>query len=173
MKKLVLILVLIASAGVLAEDNCKTLKSCADWATGKTGIKYELGKFEKRGLKIDKEFSLADGDADFLFNYILQNNDLIRLKRENGSYQIINAREMKEFQFPVVKAEEIPSTLDYFSVEFVLASKERVSNARIILKKALGKNGRLLEVTDAPKLQVLETGLQLNAIKLMINELNK
>lgn len=173
MKRFVLIFALMLSAGIHAEDNCKNLKACSEWATGRTGVKYELGKFEKRSLKMDKDFSLADGDADFLFNYILQNNDLVRLKRDNGTYQIINAREMKDFQFPTVKAEEIPSTLDFFTAEFTLGSKERVSNARTILKKYLSKNGRLLEVSDAPKLQVLETGLQLNAIKLMINELNK
>lgn len=173
MKRLFFISVLMMSASVFAEDNCKTLKACSEWATGKTGVKYDLGKLEKRSLKTEKDFSLNDGDADFLFNYILQSNDLVRIKRENGSYQVINTREMKDFQFPTVKPEEIPASLDYYSVEFSLSSKERVANARIILKKHLGKNGRMLEVSDSPKLQILETGVQLNAIRFVITELNK
>lgn len=173
MKQFFLVLSLLLSSIAMAADNCKTLKACSDWASGKTGAKYELGKLEKRGLKVEKDFSLNDGDADFLFNYLLQSNDLVRLKRDAGSFQIINVREMKDFQFPSVKVEEIPASLDYFTVEFTLANKERVANARTILKKLLSKNGRLLEVSDAPKIQVVDTGFQLSAIKFMINELNK
>lgn len=173
MRQLFLVLSLLISSVVMAEDNCKTLKACTDWVSGKTGAKYELGKLEKRGLKVEKDFSLNNGDVDFLFNYILQSNDLIRLKRDSGSFQVINLREMKDFQFPSVKAEEVPASLDYFTVEFTLADKERVANARTILKKLLSKNGRVLEVSDAPKIQVVDTGFQLNAIKFMINELNK
>lgn len=173
MKKLVLIVACSLTISALAEDTCKNLKACADWATAKTGIKYELGKLEKRGLKIEKDLVLEEGDADLLFNFILQSNELLRLKRENGTYQVINAREMKDFQFPTVKAEEIPATLDYFMVEFSLSNKDRARNARVLLKKFLGKNGRMLEVADAPKLQIVETGIQLNAIRSMLTELNK
>lgn len=166
---------LAVSSAVMAADeaNCKTLKACADWVSGKTGAKYELGKMEKRTLKMDKDFSMNDGDPDFIFNYIIQTNDLIRIKRENGAYQLIASREMKDYQFPVVKSEEIPASLDYFTAEFPLSNKERIANARLMLKKILSKNGRMLEVADAPKLQIIDTGFQLNVIKLMLNELNK
>lgn len=161
------------TTAIFAEDNCKTLKSCAEWVSGKTGVKYDLGKLEKRSLRLEKDFNMNVGDADFLFNYILQTNDMVRLKRESGQFQVINSREMKDFQFPAVKPEEIPATLDFYTVEFPMTNKERVANARIILKKQIGKHGRMLEVSDAPKLQILETGVQLNAIKVMITELNK
>lgn len=156
-----------------SEGNCKTLKSCADWATDKTGTKYELGKWDKRSLKQEKDLSLNEGNADFLFNFILQSNDMLRIKRENGNYQIIAIRDMKDFQFPVVKIEEIPAGLDFYTAEFSLSNKEKLTNAKLILKKLLSKNGRMLEIADANKLQIIDNGFQLNSIKMMINELNK
>jgi hypothetical protein len=156
-----------------AEENCKTVKSCSEWATFKTAKRYDLGKYERRSLKLEKDFSLKEGDADFIFNFILQSNDLVRLKRDNDSYQIIALKDIKDFQFPTVKAEEIPATMDYYTTEFSLGNAEKVKNALIILKKQMSKNTKILEVADAPKLQMVATGIELNAIKLIITELNK
>lgn len=80
---------------------------------------------------------------------------------------------LKDFQFPNVKVEEIPSSLDFYSAEFSLSNKDKVKNALLIIKKFLSKNGRVLEVADSPRIQVIDTGIHLNAIKLIINELNK
>lgn len=173
MKQILLISLFLCSFSIAAEDNCKTLKACADWASSKTGAKYDLGKWEKRSLKQDKDLSLNEGNADFIFNYILQTNDLFKVKRENGVYQIIAIRDMKDFQFPVVKTEEIPASLDFYTADFLLSNKEKVANAKLVLKKLLSKNGRMLEIADANKLQIVDNGFQLNMIKLMINELNK
>ena len=166
---------LTSSCALLASDdfNCKTVGSCAAWATHETSIRYQLDKFEKRTLKIEKDFSYKEGDVDFIFNYLLQSNDLVRVKRENALYQIVGMRDIKEFQFPSVKLEEIPSSMDFYTVEFPLSNKEKVRNALAIVKKYLSKNGRVLEVADAPKLQVIDSGINLITIKLLITELNK
>ena len=152
---------------------CKTLKSCADWASDKTSAKYELGKLEKRGVKLEKDFDLSEGDPDFLFAFILAQNDLVRVKRENGSYQVIPIRELKDFHFPLVKEEEILNSFDYYSIEFTFSSKEKVKNAMRIFKKYLTKNGKLLEVTDATKILVTDLGIQLQGFKSMAKELSK
>lgn len=175
MKHLLMFLLFTVSLNLFANtvvDSCKTLKSCSDWATNKTGVKYELGKLEKRSLKSEKEFNLGEGDTDFIFNFLLQSNDLVRLKRESG-YQVIAMKELKDFQFPTVPALEIPNSLDFYSTEFTLSNKEKVRNAILIIKKFTSKNGRVLEVADAPRIQVIDTGIHLNAIKLIINELAK
>jgi hypothetical protein len=168
-----LFIFLLSMSAFASEDNCKTLKSCSDWASGKTGAKYDLGKWEKRSLKQEKDLTINEGDSDFVFNFILQSNDLLRLKRENGAYQIIAIRDMKDYQFPAVKLEEIPASLDFYTAEFLLSNKEKVTNAKLILKKLLSKNGRMLEIADSNKLQIVDNGFHLNTIKLMISELNK
>ena len=172
MKYLLSLILLITSLNLVAEEPCKILKTCSEWATNKTGVKYELGKLDRRSLKLEKDFSLNDGDPDFIFNYLLQSNDLIRIKRESG-FQVIAMKDIKDFQFPSVKVEEIPASLDYFSVEFVLSNKEKVKNSLQVIKKFLSKNGRVLEVADSPRIQAIDTGIHLNSIKLIINELNK
>lgn len=64
--------------------------------------------------------------------------------------------------------------MDFFSVEFSLSDKERVRNSLLIIKKFLSKNGRVLEVANAPnKIHVIDMGINLNGIKLLINELEK
>jgi len=42
-----------------------------------------------------------------------------------------------------------------------------------ILKKFLSKNGRILEVTDAPKLQIVDTAASLLVIRQFAQDLNK
>jgi hypothetical protein len=172
MKFLLFFILLSTSSNILAEDPCSILKTCSEWATNKTGVKYDLGKLDKRSFKLEKDFSLNEGDPDFVFNYLLQSNDLVRIKRESG-FQIVAMKTLKDFQFPSVKVEEIPSSLDFYSAEFSLSNKDKVKNALLIIKKFLSKNGRVLEVADSPRIQVIDTGIQLNAIKLIINELNK
>lgn len=172
MKHLLIFLLLVANSSLHAEDPCKILKACSDWATSKTGVKYDLGKLDRRSLKLEKDFSLNDGDPDFIFNYLLQSNDLIRIKRESG-FQITAMKDIKDFQFPSVLVSEIPNSLDFYSAEFSMSNKEKVKNALLIIKKFTSKNGRVLEVADSPRIQVIDTGIHLNAIKLIISELNK
>ncbi|MFA6236831.1 MAG: hypothetical protein WC635_05835 [Bacteriovorax sp.] len=172
MKHFLLIVLLTMSSNIFAADLCKTVKSCSDWATNKTGVKYELGNLDRRNLKQEKDFNQEEGDADLIFNFLLQSNSLVRIKRESG-YQIIQMKDLKDFQFTPVKAEEIPPTLDFYSTEFSLSNKEKVKNALIIIKKFLSKNGRALEVADVPRIQVIDTGLNLIMIKSIITELSK
>ena len=170
------ILFLLMSYGISAfavEDICNNLKSCANWASDKTSAKYELGNLEKRTIKPNKDFLLTEGDPDFLFNFLLIENGLARVKRDNGAFQIILTKDLKNFQFPQVKIEEIPSTLDFYSVEFSFANKKIVKNAMQIFKKYLSKEGRLLEVADTPKILVTDIGIQLQALRAMAKELNK
>ena len=175
MKKILILILFTISIDLFAasvEDSCKILQACSDWVSNKTGAKYDLQKFDKRSLKLEKDFKLNEGDPDFLFNYILQSNDLVRIKRESG-FQIIAMKDLKDFQFPSINALEIPSNLDFYSVEFAFSNKEKVKNALLIIKKFLSKNGRVLEVANTPRIQVIDTGIHLNAIKLIVNELSK
>ncbi|MBC7539720.1 MAG: hypothetical protein H7281_12930 [Bacteriovorax sp.] len=172
MKQLLIFILFTTSLNLFAEDPCKILKTCSEWATNKTGVKYDLGKLDKRSIKLEKDFNLNEGDPDFIFNYLLQSNDLVRIKRENG-FQIVTMKEIKDFKFPSVLISEIPNSFDFYSAEFSLSNKEKVRNALLLIKNYLSKNGRVLEVADSPRVQVIDTGIHLNGIKLIINELNK
>lgn len=172
MKTLLVLLLLSMNSKLFAADSCKTLRTCSEWATSKTGVKYELGNQDRRNLKIEKDFNKEEGDADLIFNFILQSNSLVRIKRESG-FQIIQMKDLKDFQFTPVKAEEIPQSLDFYSAEFPLSNKEKVKNALIVIKKYLSKNGRALEVADVPKIQVMDTGVHLILVRSIIGEINK
>ncbi len=175
MKKYFLILSLIVYSitSTSAQESCSNLKSCVTWISDKTSAKYELGAQEKRTIKLNKDFVLSEGDPDFLFNFLLVENGLVRVKRENGAYQVIQAKDIKNFQFPLVKSEEIPNSLDYYSVEFSFSNKKMVKNAMQIFKKYLTKEGRLLEVADSPKILVTDVGIQLQTLRSIAKELNK
>jgi hypothetical protein len=171
---LILILVLVYSVPAFcAEAVCKNLKSCAEWATSKTSVQYDLGSLDKRSLKLEKDFVITEGDPDFIFNFLLLNSDLARVKRDNGTFQIVQTRELKNFHFSLIKEEEIPNTLDFYSVEFSFSNKAKVKNAMQVLKKYISKEGRMLEVADATKIMVTDIGIQLQALRSIAHELNK
>lgn len=172
MKYLLALVILLVTFESFAEVPCKTLKTCSEWASNKTGAKYDYGTLGGRSLKFEKDFDILEGESDFNFNYLLQANDLARIKREGG-YQIIAMKDLKDFKFPSVAITEIPSNLDFYTIEFSFSNKSKVKNALWVIKKFLSKNGRLLEVADSPQIQVVDTGIHLNSIKLVVNELNK
>ena len=78
-----------------AESSCKNLKACAEWATYRTAVKYDLGSLDRRSMKVEKEFTLDEGDADFNFSFVLLQNNMARIKSENGGFQVIQLRELK------------------------------------------------------------------------------
>jgi hypothetical protein len=167
------IFAIVSLPAIGAEDICNNLKSCAAWASDKTSAQYELGTLEKRTLKSNKDFLLTEGNPDFLFNFPLLENGFARVKRENGAYQIIQTKELKNFQFSLVKIEEIPSTLDFYSVEFSFSNKSVVKNAMQVFKKYISKEGRLLEVSNANKILATDIGIHLQLLRSIAKELNK
>jgi hypothetical protein len=172
-----LFLIIITFSTILpaisAEVICKDLKTCAEWAMDKTSTKYDLGTLAKRSMKVEKDFLISEGDPDFIFNFLLISNDFARIKRENGVYQVVTARDLKNFHFTQIKEEEIPNTLDFYSVEFTFSNKLKAKNAMQIFKKYISKEGRLLEVSEAPKILVTDIGIQLQALRSIAHELNK
>ena len=46
-------------------------------------------------MKIEKDFSFKEGNPDCIFNYLLQANYLVRVKRENSMYQIVVKKDIK------------------------------------------------------------------------------
>ena len=87
MKKVVtcsLFLMVFVHYSCLAKDECKQLKTCADFVGLLTGTKYQLGNFEKRSLRLDKGLALTAGNADQLFSYILEQNNFFRIKTPEG-----------------------------------------------------------------------------------------
>lgn len=172
MKEFIVFIIFAINFTAFAAESCKTLKACSEWATNRTASQYELGKYEKRSIKFEKDFVLTEGDADFMFNYLLHANDLARIKRENG-FQVIALKDLKDFQFPSIKESEIPATLDFYSTEFSLGNKEKVKNAVALIKKFKSTYGRVLEVAEGPKVVVIDTGIHLNIIKQIIEQLNK
>ena len=176
MRKTIILALNLASFDLLAQMSadsvCKNLKSCAEWVQKKTNVSYELGKFEKRSLKTEKEMDLSEGDPDALFSFILSQSEFTRIKRENGSYEIISLREIKDFTFPIVKDEKIRPSLDIQAAEFHFSNKIKLKNALIIVKKMISKNGRVVEASDGTKLFITDTGFQLFMFKNLISTLN-
>jgi len=128
MRNLLFLSLVLASFTINAEvPSCKILKSCAEWATNKTGNTYILGKYEKRELKVERDFDLSVGDPDFLFNYLLLQSEYGRIKREGSTFEIVSLRDLKDYKFPFIKDEELKASLDFYTYEVQFSNKERNS----------------------------------------------
>ncbi len=155
------------------ETVCKNLKQCVEWVSAKTSMKYKTGDLDRRSLKVEKELQTEGGDADFLFNYVLTQNDLFRVKIASDQYEILPMREFKGIHFQKPAKNDEISLLDFYTVEIEFQNKEKLKNATTILKKYLTKNGKIFEVAGANRLLVSDVGVQLYLIRLMANELNR
>jgi type II secretory pathway component GspD/PulD (secretin) len=175
MRKLIFLIFVCVSFCIFADESpfCKDLKTCAEWAASKTGLQYTLGNLGKRSIKLDKGFNLSEGDPDFIFSYILVQNDFARVKKDNGSYEVVAIRELKDYQFPKPAGDEIIQNLDYYSFEIKFSNHEKVKNAMQILKKYLSKNGKILEIAGADKVVITDMGIQLFLLKHLANDINR
>jgi len=152
-------------AMALDSSICKNLKSCAEWNQSKTGFIYDLGKLERRAMKVDKSLLLNDGNADLFFTYILLESDMTRIKRENGTFEIISLRDVKKYTFPFLKPEEARLNFDFYNMSFSFPSKEIAKNAAVLMKKYSSKHGRVYEATESNKVEVTDIGVVLGVFQ--------
>ncbi len=174
MKNLKLISIFfLLTISVFAKDECKQLKSCADYVTILTGSKYELGKFEKKSLKVDQNLKLTNGNAEQLFVYILEQNNFFRVATSDGKYRILDKKEFQSIQFPKVMNGQIQFTLDFFTFEYTIKNSPLKDMLISIAKKNISKNGRVLENAGDDVITLVDSGANLNKIVGLLNELDK
>ncbi len=152
---------------------CKNLKSCAEWNQSKTGFIYNLGKLERRTMKVDKAFNLDEGNPDLLFTFILLESDMTRIKRDNGTFEIVSLREVKNYSFPSLKPEEARLNFDFYNMSFTFNSKENAKNAASMMKKYSSKYGRVFEATEGNKVEVTDVGVVLGIFQQIASAINK
>lgn len=155
------------------ESRCKTVKTCIQWVSSKTGATYNPTKMDGRSLKTEKDLDLDSGDADALFGYLLNQSEMARVKRDNGSYDIVNARDLKEITFPIVKAENLQGNFDFTAMEFSYSNEKKAKNAMLVLKKYISKFGRIVQSSDGSKIFVTDTGYSLIGLKEIAESLNR
>ncbi len=161
------------SFSIIAKDECKQLKSCADYVTILTGSKYDLGKFEKKSLRVDQNLKLTNGNAEQLFVYILEQNNFFRVATSDGRFRILDKKEFQSIQFPKVISGQIQFTLDFFTFEYAIKNPPLKDMLISIAKKNISKNGRVLENAGDDIITLVDSGANLNKITGLLNELDK
>ncbi len=164
---------LLIFINAFAKDECKQLKSCADYVGVMSGAKYELGKFERKSLRTDAAIKITNANADQVFSYILEQNNLFRVQVQDKVYRIVDKREFETFQFPKVDTHNIRYTLDFVTYEFQVKDPSLKTMLMVIAKKQISKNGRVLENVGESKLTIVDYGANVLKIAGMLNELDK
>lgn len=175
--KLMTLLFLISlgflQTSVWAKDECKQLKSCAEFVGLMTGAKYDLGKFEKKSLRSDPNLKMTNGNAEQVFLYILEQNNLFRVATQDNHFRIVDKKEFNLFQFPKVETANIRHTLDFVTYEYVVKDPTLKLMLMGIAKKQISKNGRVLENIGESKLTLVDNGANVLKIVGMLNELDR
>lgn len=161
------------SFSTFSKDECKQLKSCADYVGVLTGSKYDLGKFAKKSLRVDPAIKLTNGNADQLFAYILEQNNLFRVTTASGTYRVMDKREFQSFQFPKVEGEFVRYTLDFVSYEYNVKVADLKDMLLAVAKKNVTKNGRVLENVGDNKITLVDNGANINKLVGLFSELDR
>jgi len=157
----------------LALGECKQLKTCADYVALQTGVKYDLGKFEKKSLRVEQQFKMTSANADQLFVYLLEQNNLFRVATADGNYRILDRKEFQSFQFPKIDVQNLKFSFDFYTFEYSIKTEDSKSMLLMIAKKMISKNGRVLENVGENKITLVENGANLHRIIGVFNELDK
>ena len=138
-----------------------------------TGAKYDLGKFEKKSLRSDPNLKMTSGNAEQVFLYILEQNNLFRVATQDNHFRIVDKKEFNLFQFPKVETANIRHTLDFVTYEYVVKDPTLKLMLMGIAKKQISKNGRVLENIGESKLTLVDNGANVLKIVGMLNELDR
>lgn len=158
---------------VLAKDECKQLKPCAEFVGLMTGSKYDLGKFEKKSLRTDPTIKMTNGNAEQIFVYILEQNNLFRVATTEGNYRVVDKKEFESFQFPKASGNNVRYTLDFVTYEYSVLVPELKAMLIAMAKKNISKNGRVLENVGDNKIILVDSGANINKLVGLFSELDK
>lgn len=162
----------LLSFNTLALGECKQLKTCAEFVGLQTGVKYDLGKFEKKSLRQEPQFKMTSANADQLFVYLLEQNNLFRVATADGNYRILDRKEFQSFQFPRVQA-PVKFSFDFVTYEYEVKVTDLKSMLMVLAKKNLSKNGRVLENVGENKITIVDNGANINKLIGLFQEIDK
>lgn len=173
MKILITAILFTSFSTAFAKDECKQLRSCADFVGVMTGTKYDLGKFEKRSLRNDPSIKMTKGNAEQVFLYILEQNNLFRVATQDNGFKIVDKKEFETFQFPRTEAGNVKYTFDFVTYEYAVKDPSLKTMLMTIAKKMISKNGRVLENIGENKLTLVDSGANINKLHGILNELDR
>lgn len=163
---------ILFSFNSFALGECKLLKTCADYVALQTGAKYELGKFEKKSLRVEQQFKMTSANADQLFVYLLEQNNLFRVATADGNYRILDRKEFQSFQFPRVQL-PVKFSFDFVTFEYEVKVADLKSMLMVLAKKNLSKNGRVLENVGENKITIVDNGANVNKLIGLFQEIDR
>lgn len=172
-KTLFITLCWIFSFNSFALGECKQLKTCAEYVGMQTSVKYDLGKFEKKSLKMEPQFKMTSANADQLFVYLLEQNNLFRVATTDGNYRILDRKEFQSYQFPKIDAQNLKFSFDFYTFEYAIKTTDLKSMLLTIAKKMISKNGRVLENVGENKITIVESGANIHRIIGVFTELDR
>lgn len=170
---IIYLLIFSFSPVLLAKDECKQLKSCAEYVGLLTGAKYDLGKFEKKSLRINSTLKMTNGNAEQVFLFILEENNLFRVMVQKDNYRVVDKKEFSLFQFPKAEASNLRYTFEFVTYEYAVKDPDLKLMLMGIAKKQISKNGRVLENIGESKLTIVDNGANVLKISGMLNELDR
>ncbi len=173
MKTLYIITLLIFSTIVSAKEECKQLKSCAEYIGVMTNVKYDLGILEKKTLRKEPSIKMTNSNAEQVFGFILEQNNLFRVRLPDGGFKIIEKKEFDAFKFPKITPNELKATFDYFSFEYDLKNTDIKEMLLLVAKKLVSKNGKVQENAGENRITVIDNGANLVKIAGIFSELDR
>ncbi len=142
--------------------------------TGKTYV-YSIKLEEKINSSEDVVIESENGDK--FLSYLLFQNDYTRIPLTNNTYSIINSRDVRynvlpEFQASAKKVPDLSDTYDYQNMVYTTRSSIFTSPLTRALRPFMSKYGRVLESSEAKKLIIQDTAINLKRIYSYIKDLD-
>ncbi|OUR98669.1 hypothetical protein A9Q84_04430 [Halobacteriovorax marinus] len=161
----------------LHKSQCSTISKCVEVISKITGDKYFSSESLKGeatliNLKIDRD------NADLILSSLLNDSGYTRIKEGDGTYKIINARDIRYTAVPLVSADRdnpprLPSSYDYHMMEYKLKFPESSKIITRNLRPFLSRYGRVVSPNGIDRIIVQDTAKNLNRVHSLIVKLDQ
>lgn len=171
--KIILMGLLFSSATFGA--SCKDVKSCIELTAKLTGDQYLMDKDVKGVLDHSKAFDINKDNANFYLSYILNLAGYTRVKLNDNTWSVINARDIR-YQ-AVTKLtygkDPIPNDYDHYMVSIKLKNPYLTSEVTRNFRPFMSRYGRIIDLKDPGMIIINDTGKNIQRLVSLINEMDK
>lgn len=142
-----------------------------------TGKKYLYSIKLEGNINSSEDIIIDPENGDKFLSYLLFQNDYTRIPLPDNTYSIINSRDVRfnvlpEVQASASKAPDLPDTYDYQNMVYTTKSSIFTSPLTRALRPFMSKYGRALESSEAKKLIIQDTAINLKRIYSYIKDLD-
>lgn len=154
---------------------CTDIRQCTTMVSKITGDAYILDKDVKGKLQQVGDIELTKENADYYLSYFLNMAGYTRVKIDDKSWSIINARDVRYMPTQTLSygKDTIPKTYDHQMVKIKLKNPYAAPEISRNFRPFMSRYGRIIDIKDPGMLLIHDTGVNIHRLISIVEDIDR